>query len=153
MRKTVPSFALFHYSRTFARVSCYLQHVGVSLAELNQEGLQQFRVLLDHLANLLELRLISQEGEAIGTISCSTSCSSSLGRTTSVSSGLGSGSEKVLWLGSSGSGESSAGSGRGRGSSRAGRCSSTSSSRCAGCSGGRCACVSLEMIRDTLQNA
>lgn len=129
-------------------MSRYLQHVGVSLTELNQEGLQQFRVLLNHLANLLKLRLIPQEGKAISTISCS----SSLGRTTSVGSGLGSGSEEVLWLGSSGSGGSNAGSGRGRGSSRVGRCSSASS-RCAGSGGGGCACMSLEMIRDTLQNA
>lgn len=131
----------------------YLQHLGVSLAKLNQEGLQQFRVLLNQLANLLELRLISQEGKVIGTVSCS----SSLGRTTSVGSSLGSGSEKVLWLGSSSGGGSGTGTGKGRGSSRAGRCSSASSASSSrragggGGGGGRSACVSLEMIRDTLQ--
>jgi uncharacterized membrane protein YgcG len=152
VRRTVPSADMFHYSGTsVSSVSFfrYLQHMGVGLAKLNQEGLQQFGVLLHHLANLLELRLVPKEGKAISAISCS----SSLGRATSVGCSLGSGSEKVLGLSSSGSSGSSAGSGRGGGSSGVGRRSGASGSRCAGSGGGRCACLGLEMVRDTLQTA
>lgn len=118
----------------------YLKHIWVGLSELDQERLQQVWVLVDHFANLLELGLIPQESQALG--SCC--CPLRVGSLTCASSCLSSGSEQVLWLASGrscrGSNSCASGSsGRRRSRSRGG----------GGASWRRCSLLS-EMVGDSL---